>query len=289
MLHRLLANDPSFYAVYWYECRYPTPAPDWDFRSPDPRIADALAEVNMILETQPVLASIHPWSHIEPDEEIMLLEHAFLSGVPESGANVPTYREWAWKQDQRPAYAYTRKMLQFLQWQKKRSGSPRERWILKAPHHLGFMDVLFETFPGVKVVQTHRDPLQTIPSVASLYFSLWGLASDDPDPKVTGAQCLERWSSVLARCLELRATLGEENFFDLSFLDVQRDPLEQARRVLGFIGCDLSPEAESAMTAWLEANRRDRRAAHDYSLEQFGYTEAALKSAFQEYRARFIS
>ena len=289
MLHRLLSADAQWHVPLWYEVRYPSPFPDDDaWRTEDARIAAGAAEVAMILETQPVLASIHPWDATGADEEIMLLEHGFLSGVPESGANVPSYREMAWSVDQRPAYAWMKRMFQFLQWQKKQRGSTAERWVMKAPHHLGWMDVLFETFPDARVVQTHRDPLETIPSVASMYYQLWRLASEAADPKRVGAQCLERWSSVLNRCIEQRAVIGEERFLDVSYEDVQRDALAQVERIYAFAGQPFSAEARAAMERWHADNRRDKRAPHVYDAADFGYTEALLQERFREYRARFI-
>ena len=172
LLHRLLSVDPGLTAARWWEVRFPAPFPGFDWRGPDPRIAEAHAQVKWILENQPVLAAIHPWDAEGPDEEIMLMEHSFLSWVPESGANVPGYRAWLDAQDLRPAYTLLRRLLQFLQWQKRRRGERAGRWVLKAPMHLGFVDLLLETFPGAHVIQTHRDPLETLPSVASFYFAL---------------------------------------------------------------------------------------------------------------------
>ena len=40
------------------------------------------------------------------------------------------------------------------------------------------------------MIQTHRDPLETIPSLASFYFALWGLGAEKPDPLVVGRQVL---------------------------------------------------------------------------------------------------
>ena len=39
---------------------------------------------------------------------------------------------------------------------------------------------------------------------------------------------------------------------------------------------------------WLGENARDKRAAHHYTLEQFGLSEAGLEKDFQAYRERFI-
>ncbi|MGY8736722.1 MAG: sulfotransferase, partial [bacterium] len=154
MMHRLLAADPSVYAVRWWECRAPSPYPGSDWRREDPRIPDAYAEIDAILEAAPALATIHPWDAEGPDEEIMLLEHAFLSGVPDAFCNVPSYRRFVIESDMRDGYAYMKRMIQFLQWQKKEAGHPAERWVLKAPFHVGRIPQLIEAFPDAMIVQT---------------------------------------------------------------------------------------------------------------------------------------
>jgi hypothetical protein len=289
MLHRLLSCDPGLHSARWWEVRFPAPFPGFDWRGPDPRIAEARAQVEWILETQPVLAAIHPWDAEGPDEDIMLMEHSFLSWVPESGANLPGYRAWLDRQDLRPAYTLLRRLLQFLQWQKRRRGERAQRWVLKAPMHLGFLDLLFETFPGARVIQTHRDPLETIPSLASFYLALWGLAAEKPDPLEVGRQCLERWSGALARCLEVRAKLPADRFVDVSYRDVARDPVGEVRRIYAALGRALAPEAERAMRAWAAENPREHRPPHEYAMETFGYTRAQLEREFAAYRARFIT
>ncbi|MBL3940381.1 sulfotransferase, partial [Bacteroides thetaiotaomicron] len=88
-----------------------------------------------------------------------------------------------------PVYTYLKRMLQFLQWQKARRGvAPAQRWLLKTPQHLHAIDVLCRVFPRAQVVLTHRDPSQTIPSMASMAHTLWQMYADDPDPLAVGAQ-----------------------------------------------------------------------------------------------------
>jgi hypothetical protein len=289
MLHRLLSSDPGLYSARWWEVRFPAPHPGWDPRGPDPRIAEARAQVRWILAEQPVLAAIHPWDAEGPDEEIMLMEHSFLSHVPESGANLPSYRAWLDAQDLRPAYTLLRRLLQFLQWQKRRRGEAAERWVLKTPMHLGHLDVLFEAFPGAHVIQTHRDPLETIPSVASMYLALWGLATEKPDPLEVGRQCLARYSGALRRCLAVRDTLPEGRFVDVDYRAVARDPLAEVRRIYSAVGRTLTPEAEAAMRAWVAKNPREHRPPHEYTMESFGYTRETIEREFALYRARFIT
>ena len=166
LLQRLLAADPRFYSAAWWETRFPVPM-ESNPRETHKRISVAKAEVEGMLMAIPELASIHPMSATEADEEISLLEQSFFSTSPESAANLGEFGKWLAQQDQTEGYEYLKVLLQFLQWQKKQRGESRNRWVLKSPHHLHFMEVLFKVFPDARVVQTHRDPLQTIPSLCS--------------------------------------------------------------------------------------------------------------------------
>lgn len=291
MLQRMIASDPANYCLYWWESRLPAPmsppeeAPDPAKR--DPRIADAEAEVAAMLEGAPDLMAMHPLEAEGPDEEIMLLEHSFFSTNPEAFVNVPKFGAWADQQDQRSGYLYLERLLKFLQWQKKRRGELSTRWVLKAPHHLGFMDLLFDVFPDARVVQTHRDPIQTIPSLASLIQAIRGMGSDNADPHDTGRQWSGRMSRAMKRCMEVREQ-HESRFIDVFFADVLKDPIEVIRRIYAFAGWELTEDAVDSMKQWAEDNSRDKREAHQYTLEQFGLDEAGIRRDFAGYRERFL-
>ncbi|MCC6850064.1 MAG: sulfotransferase [Deltaproteobacteria bacterium] len=286
-LHRTLAQDPRLYSARWFECRYPAPFPGGTFGAADPRIAQAKAEVQTMLDGSPALAAIHPLDAMAPDEEILLLEHAFLSTVPESAANVPSYGRWLDAHDQTPGYRYLRKLLQLLQWQKKRAGQRAERWVLKTPHHLGHADVLLDVFPGALLVQTHRDPLESIPSLASMITALWVLAAEHVDPQVVGRLWNARMAAALRRCLAVRDR-HPGCFVDVWYLDAVRDPVAQARRIYDAAGLVLTAEVERAMRAFMATSPREGRPPHQYALEEFGLTPESIARDFGEYRARFI-
>jgi hypothetical protein len=58
--------------------------------------------------------------------------------------------------------------------------------------------------------------------------------------------------------------------------------------VLDKLGMGMTPDVEEAIKEWLGENARDKRAAHHYTLEQFGLTEAGLEQDFKSYREHFI-
>lgn len=288
MLQRILSSDPRNYAAMWWEVRFPAPHPGTDWSRPDPRIAPAEAEVAAILATDPKQASIHPWDAQAADEEIMLLEHAFYSHVPEAYTDLPTYRSWINDQDWTPAYQYLYKLVQFLQWQKRQRGDLRERWVLKTPGHMGYIDTLFEVFEGARLIQTHRDPIETVPSAASMNTALWDLMSDSPDAHEAGRQWSERLAWGTKRCMEFRERFSADRFADIWFKDALSDPIREVERVYGIFGIEMTAEARAGMERWMSENRRDKRPSHDYVLEDYGLSEEGIKRDFAEYRAKHI-
>lgn len=287
MLHRIMSSDTRFHAPLWYEVRNPAPELDYQFGQADPRIASAEAEVAAMLEANPELAAIHPMDPVGADEEILLLEHSFYSYVPNAFCDVPSYGRWLATHDNRPGYEYLKRLLQSLQWQKKQRGEQAERWLLKAPHHLHFMQTLLDVFPDAQVIQTHRDPLQTVPSICSFHYNLWIMSSDEAD----AVRCGEQWADMFARAmnhtLETRHAQPAA-FCDVWYKDTVTKPFEAIAAVYQFLGMPFTDEARSAMEAWQQENRREDRPPHEYTLEQFGFTESGLAGQYGAYRERFI-
>lgn len=288
MLHRMLASDRRWLALYWYESRNPAPLPGSEGAAVDPRIADAEAEVAAMLEGSPDLIAAHPMDAHAPDEEIMLVEHAFTSWNPEAFCRVPGYAAWLERADPTPGYRYLLRLLRFLQWQKRRRGETGTRWVLKAPYHLGSLDVLCDLLPDARIAMTHRDPAQTVPSLASLVRTLRVLGSDAVDPLEIGAHWSRKWARALERAVAARGS-REERFLDVYYDELVTDPMRQVRRIYAHAGLELSAEAEARMREWAVENERDRRPVHAYTLAEFGYTEQGLRDDFAAYCERFLA
>jgi uncharacterized protein YydD (DUF2326 family) len=75
---------------------------------------------------------------------------------------------------------------------------------------------------------------------------------------------------------------------DLWFKDTVSQPLQEIQKVYDFLGMEFTDKAKQEMEVWQDFNRRELRPSHEYSLEQFGFTESGLKTQFASYRARFI-
>lgn len=287
-LQRLLSRDPRFWSMMFWESQFPVPLPDETLDYPAARIAQARGIVDYMVQSMPRLLAIHPMAAEEADEEVMLMEHSFLSAF-DAYANIPGYVAWLDHQDQAPAYRFLQRCLQFLQWQKRKRGLFGQRWLLKTPHHLLRMDILLKVFPGVQVIQTHRDPVQSIPSIASFVDTLWRIYSDEVDAHAAGRAWSARMNQGLRHTMAVRAGAPASQFLDVQFLDTVQRPLDVVRQVYAFMGWTLMPEIESMMQAWLAEDARAHAvASHDYGPEQFGLSAEQLRRDFSAYRSRHI-
>ena len=284
MTHRLLAADPRHTAMLWWEGRYPAMLPNEERGKPSERMALGKAEVDAVVAASPEALTIHPWDYKGADEEILLLEHTFFSTVPESFMRLPSYSSWVEDQDHIHAYNQLKIMLQYLQWQNP--GREKKRWVLKSPHHLGFIDKLLMVFPDSKVIQTHRDPQKTVPSFCSMCANLFEPLTNSYDKNNIGSHWANKLSKVLNHCMDV-SNANPDNFLNLDFLRMIEDPIAEMSIVYKFIDQDFTDQAENAMTAWKEENQHEM-GSHHYSLEEFGLAPTFIETNFNEYINQYI-
>ncbi|WP_428311466.1 sulfotransferase family protein [Hydrocarboniphaga sp.] len=287
-LHRLLARDPRFYWMAWWESIYPVPFAGETLAEPNARIAQARSDVQAMTEAMPKLTAMHPMDADAADEEVMLMEHSFLSAF-NAYADVPGYMAWMDAQDQRPAYTFLKRMLQFLQWQKRQRGISAERWVLKAPHHLLRMDVLLQEFPGVHVIQTHRDPVSSIPSIGSFIHTLWCIYSEQADAHAAGRSWSELMRRALQHTMQVRDRGDGAQFFDVRFVDTVKRPMDVVARVYDFLGWDLPAEIAAAMREWLAQDEKAHQGGHEYTAPQFGLSDTQIRMDFAAYIQRHLT
>ncbi len=282
LLHRLLSSDPDNRFLSSWEASNPV----LERRAADGGRATRMryAEVaeRGLAYIAPDFFAVHPVEARAPEEEVLLLDYAFMSTVPESTMRVPSYASWVAEQDNTPAYEYMKKLLKLLQWER-----PGKRWVLKTPHHQEFLDTLLNVFPDAKIIHTHRDPIKTIPSFCSMMAHGYGVFSDEVDPLEVGLDRSQKLIYQTKTSLAVRKRRGDEQFIDVSYYDMITDPMKQIRRIYDFIGIPLTPEAEEQMMKWQKTNKQGKHGKHLYRLEDFGLSRESLDAELAEYRERF--
>lgn len=276
LLHRLLAASRHVTSTLSWETSYPLPFPG---EGPDAeaRKQRARERAELFVQMSPDFGDIHTIEWDGPEEDVILLDRTFTSMSFDSFYRVPSYGTWFRGADQAPAYRELREWLQVLQWQNPaRAGLP---WVLKSPHHLTAVRTVLDTFPGCRIVMTHRSPSAAVPSYASMVTSITRQYSDEVDPVEIGRY----WSDRFARTLrEFTAVRREtpDRFVDVRFTDMTADPVAEAVRVTAELGL---PADEAAFTGYLARNRTQRHGKHTYTAADFGLTDEGLARDFAFY------
>ena len=104
-------------------------------------------------------------------------------------------------------------------------------------------------------MQTHRDPLKVIASLANLIALLRSMSSDHIDRAAIGAEWTARLADGMRRSMEVRDHLppGTAPVFDMHFAEFIRDEVGMVRRIYAHFGLELTLDAEERMRAFLAA------------------------------------
>jgi NAD(P)-dependent dehydrogenase (short-subunit alcohol dehydrogenase family) len=282
MLHRLLAADPRARALASWEALNPAPlAGEGDRGSFHRRGLAKLAELGLE-GLAPDFFAVHPVEGDAPEEDVLLLDHAFMSQAPEATANVPSYARYVETHSALDSYRYLERVLKALHFQ--RGG---QHWVLKTPHHMEFLAELLTVFPDAVIVQTHRDPQATMGSFCSMVAHGRGVFSDSVAPREVGEHWLRKVRRMIDRSAAVRDAGHAQKFIDLSYYDIVKDPVAEVRRVYAHAGLELTDAAESAMRIVTERDVQNRYGRHVYRTRDFGLSPARIEETFADYRARF--
>jgi len=286
MLHHLLAQDPASRTAQAWEVMTPSPPPERQHYETDARIAHARRELRWLDRLAPGFKAIHPLDAQLPIECLAITSYSFLSQRFHTMYRVPTYQEWLLGQDMRPAYGLHRRLLQHLQWR-----TPAERWVLKAPSHVFAFDALFDTYPDALIVQTHRDPVTVLASVASLTAVLRRAFSDHVDLAEIGLEVTRHWADGLAQVMHVRRRghIPADHVLDLHYRELVDDPLAAVRRIYAQFDLPLTAAAGERMRRYLAGHPQDQHGRHVYSLASFGLDPGDLTDHFRAYNEHIAS
>lgn len=288
ILFDLLAQDPAMRPPLTWEVDSPWPLPQPQTYATDERIAQIQANIEMSELLVPGLLAHHPMGALVGQECVRMAAGQFCSMIFSVQYRLPTYYRWLLHDaDHRNAYRYHRMFLQHLQ-----SGVPgpggQPQWLLKSPAHLWQLDDLLAEYPDALIVQTHRDPLNVISSIAALTTHLRRLASDDSDITECARQSREEIIVGLQRSMAVRdsGVLAPGQIIDVQFADFIREPFATIGTLYAALGRELTPVAEQRMRDFLAAHPGDKSAAR-YTWENTGLDAQEVRAQVTAYQERF--
>jgi hypothetical protein len=280
-LHQLLSLDPQFQVPEHWLTVAPMPRPRreaWDDIPQYRAIAERMAAY---VQAAPEMAEDHMMSAEGAEESLFILAQNFASNMFPSTWDVPHYQLWYEQRDDTDSYTWLADVLRLIGCR-----DPHRRWLLKNPTDLFSLNEVLNVFPDAMIVQTHRDPVAAIPSIASLIFAAQRLfMGEKADPQQVGRREMQFWALALDRAEQAR-TRAPGQIFDVEFGEFVTDQLATVKAIYRHFGLTLTPSTEQAMQAWLDSHPRRAHSGNKYPPEVYGLDPEEMARTYADYRAR---
>lgn len=262
LMHQLLSLQPGCKAPTFTEARYPFAVsqggkPSEEAHHKAKQYCDA---INRLI---PNLKKLHPLYPDAPEENRILLEPSLVTHAFSFEFLAPNYLAAVETADMTEAWRVMCRVLSVL----PESG----RWILKDPAHLGSIDSLLEVMPCL-VVWVHRDPVECIPSAASMVneYQLSDRKGINPN---LGISLLAKAASDLK---QLRKTLRYyPDILHVDYRNLVADPVAVTGWVAKAAGIRFNRQAT---LDWFKDNPQYKYGRHVYNAEKFGLTNQLIKA-----------
>lgn len=281
-LSQLVGADPQFRSLRMWESQAPTPPPEAATQHEDPRIAQAEAGLDMLNSMFPLMKSLYNSEATAATECQDIMGMNFRTVHFDGVVRVPGYLHWVMDCDMRETYTYHRRVLKLLQWH-----CPPNLWHLKTPVHMFWLDAVIAAYPQAKFMWSHRDPAKVMASVCSLIRYVRSWSSDRDDAHELGEEQLQCWSEGVRRAMAFRDRLGDSRFADVSFAELQTDPVHILEKAYQKLGLTFTEDTRRSVQRWATGHRPGSRGEHHHELSDFGLTEHRVHEYFADYLGRY--
>ncbi len=285
ILHDILAQDPANRAPLTWEVTFPSPPPATATFLTDPRIAACEAGFPPMDERREKFKAMHPMGAQLSQECVVMMGDTMCTPLFHNQFRVTSYEDWVDRSgDWAHVYDFHHRQLQHLQSQ--HSG---ERWVLKTGAHMWGLEHLLRTYPDARIVFTHRDPVKSLTSYASLTALVRSMGSDQVD----GFEVAADWNPRLKRALEHAIAVRTAKrypqaiFYDMKFSEFIRDQFAVVEKIYDAFGLPMSGEAAEKMKWFIADNPQGKHGIHRYSPEEYGIKPEVVRRDFRPYIERF--
>ncbi|NKQ55016.1 sulfotransferase [Amycolatopsis sp. K13G38] len=283
-LVNLIARDSKFRSLSRWECEEPLPNHhELAVTGTDNRRQRCIQQLEYRRSLLPHLAAMKPYDADDTAEEFWLQGLDFGGYVLDCMSLLRPWKSQGKDRDQTQHYEFMKTVLKALQWQR----GP-ERWILKTPDHAGQIRALTTVFPDATVVVTHRDPMASLQSVATLSAYRARLEYTSFDLKDT----VHYWAAVLQNWLDSVMCHGDlidkQRRVDVTFEELTANHRSVVERIYSVADINMTSAAEWQLESFARRHGRGVRGRMIYNLaEDFDVDIRVIADRFASYLRSF--
>ena len=285
ILHELMQLDADNRIPLYWEVDAPCPPPEKAMYTTDSRIKQQKKKLAFSHYLMPEVVKMHRLGAELPQECVAITTNVFCSMQYTTIYRIPSYQRWLMNEaDMKAVYRFHRRFLQLLQWR-----CPGKRWVLKSPGHLWHLESLLCEYPDARLVQTHRDPLKIVSSLASMVPTLRSMASNDLEPRAIALEWAECNSEALQESVNARKTgvIKPEQVVDIRFGDFMADPTSEVEKIYRSFDMPFSDEVASKIRTYIAENPHDKHGGHKHRFEDCGLNYEEERERVREYQEYF--
>ena len=285
ILHDILNQDPANRAPLTWELMFPSPPPEASVGDDDARVAACQATIPTGDVQSTMFKAMHPMGATLSQECVVMMGETMCTPLFHNQLRVPTYEDWVdTDADWSAVYEFHRMQLQHLWWHK-----PADRWMLKTGAHMWGLAQLLETYPDARIVFTHRDPVKSLTSYASLTALVRSRGSDEVDPFEIATDWSARLKTMLERTMTTRSARDYPDavFYDMYFSEFVADQFEQIEKIYDALDLPMSAHGADAMRTYIADHPKGKDGIHRYRPEEYGVDPAMVRKDFAAYIDRF--
>jgi hypothetical protein len=157
----------------------------------------------------------------------------------------------------------------------------------KNVHSSGRVFSLLEAFPDATFIFIVRSPYQAIPSLISLFYTVWQVHSPDIPKQSPETRALARMGFDYYHYLrEVCQRLPAERHLCVRFEDLVRDPEGAVERIYGHLGLSMSDTLRARLGEAVQ-ERQERQGTHRYSLGEYGLDRETIYRELEDVFATF--
>ena len=197
---------------------------------------------------------------------------------------VTSYQDWVDDADWSHVYKFHLQQLQHLQHRHK-----GDRWVLKTGAHMWGLEYLLETYPDARIVFTHRDPVKSLTSYASLTALVRSMGSDHVDGFEVAVDWNRRLKNKLEHAIAVRSAkeYPDAVFYDMKFSEFVRDQFSVVEKIYEAFDLPMSGEGADRMKAFIADNPQGKHGIHRYEPHEYGIVPEEVRQTFRPYIERF--
>ncbi len=229
--------------------------------------------------SKPEQKYIHPVGVEHPDECFRLLFNSFTSIAISSALGLDNYEKWILETDMLGTYDEYKKQLIML------SQKPlKKQLVLKAPEHLWHLDSLLQVFPKARIIMTHRDPLKSIASYASMISMFRRTAYKKSNFGELGQYVTNVFEKGLSKAFLLRKENTLVNkIVDVHCNDIKNNPIEVLMKIDKAFKTNIKNKDLSNLNKRFNDQLLNYNCKHNYSYSKYGVNKKSIEKKFEFY------